>query len=369
MSFSIRVIYFLFFLTCLTTSCVDVIEFERPSSYDDAITIHGKLLKGDPSIVEVRTQAAFNLTNFAPSIPMEEVLLVDEEGNTISLAVRQTGSYRAEISIDHPTMKIEYGRKYKIQMTAKDGEEYESDFDQLLAGIKPDSLTTRNIEVDGAGRGEFEIVTREAIGFNIYTPTKASGSDETARFLWEIMPTYKITDTPELYSGFACCGIRKDREAKTCYASFFPTNYRFVYNASTSTRGQLDSLQIYRQVPYHIFAEGYYLTVFQQVLSPEAFKYWSQLDLLVNPRGDVFREPAGRIITNIESKTDPDKEIYGYFYAAEQHVIRVYVSPEFAGNPDRFCPPPAAPGCAPPICCNCESVENSTSVKPEWWVE
>jgi len=367
MSFYYKINFFLFFLACLTTGCVDVIEFQRPTSYDDAITIHGKLLKGDPSIVEVRTQAAFNLTNYAPSIPMQEVLLVDEEGNTIALAIRQTGSYRAEIPNNHPKMKIEYGRKYKIQMTSIDGEEYESDYDQLYPGIQPDSLTARKILVDSPGLGEFEIVSRPAISFNIYTPTKTIDSDETSRFLWEITPTYKVTDSPEAFS--YCCEAKKDFEAKTCYASFTPVNYRLIFDASNSTRNQLDSFQLYTQPPYHIFAEGYYLSVFQQTLSPEAFKYWSQLDLLVNPQGDVFQKPSGRIITNIKSLNKPDKEIYGFFYAAEQHVVRVYVPPALAGNPDRYCPPPGGPGCPPLICCNCAEVENSSTQKPEWWVE
>jgi len=81
--------------------------------------------------------------------------------------------------------------------------------------------------------------------------------------------------------------------------------------------------------------------------------------------GSIFEQPSGKIITNIKNIDNPKAEIFGFFYATESHLKRIYVSPDFAGNPEKACPEPPPS----PICDNCLCQENSTTEQPDWWVE
>jgi len=47
-----------------------------------------------------------------------------------------------------------------------------------------------------------------------------------------------------------------------------------------------------------VYAEGYYLSVYQQAISEQAYEYWRQINLLTNRDGSIFEQPSGKIITN-----------------------------------------------------------------------
>ena len=117
-----------------------------------------------------------------------------------------------------------------------------------------------------------------------------------------------------------------------------------------------------------ILSEGYYLRVFQQSVTDDAFEYWSQVNQVASRTGSLFEAPAGRVKSNITNVNDPEEETFGYFYATEEREIRVFVEPSLAGNPSITCPGALNQGGgAPSNCCNCLTVANSTTERPSWW--
>ena len=359
---------FLFLILLTLTTCLDKIDFERPESFVDAISIQGKLIKGDPSTVEVKVQEIFDLRTVNQFVSVKEIFLMDELGNEIPLKPKQTGIYGEEIPIDHPSFKVDYGKQYKINLTTVDGVSYESAYDEIFPAVKPDSLTVKQIIKNVPNRNE-DLVPRPFIGFYLYTPTKPKSSTQNARLHWEIIFTYKLTDTPQLFTPSACCFVPMDREPKSCYITDYPVSNHLVFDASNLLIDRLDDVEMLVETPYHLFAEGYYLTVHQQSLSEAAMEYWKQINLIFERTGDVFQDPVGKITTNFKRADGAKQEVYGFFYATEQSTIRVYADPELAGSPDNYCPPPGGPGCVPVVCCNCALIENSTPIKPDWWIE
>ena len=131
----------------------------------------------------------------------------------------------------------------------------------------------------------------------------------------------------------------------------------------------IENFTVIEITPTWIFAEGYYLTVLQQSLTKASFEYWRQVHQLVSREGDFFEPIDAKVITNLVNIDDPTEEVFGYFYATEEKLIRTYAAPEIADNPRPFCPEPIMFGSAPPECCNCLSLPNSTTERPIWWVE
>jgi hypothetical protein len=165
-------------------------------------------------------------------------------------------------------------------------------------------------------------------------------------------------------------------DPKTCYV----TESTLVNNVPSASgqnfAGQINDLAILQERLDARFAEGYYLSVFQQSLTRGAFNYWAGVGQLINREGTIFEPPVGKLVSNIKNIDDPDDEAFGYFYAAQQDTIRLFVSPEFADTPSVRCPvifdtvDPNFDYCeSVPLCCNCLSADRSQLERPDFWVE
>jgi len=162
---------------------------------------------------------------------------------------------------------------------------------------------------------------------------------------------------------------------KTCYLTQkVDVNDIFVLDASSITVDKLDNFTVLEDLIRSNYAEGQYMTIFQQTINKGVYDYWNSIKIITERSGSMFDPPAGKITSNISNPDDPSEEIFGYFFVAQQDTIRLYVSPEMAGSPENACPPPnemAPPGggCPVLICCDCLSAERSSTGKPKFWKE
>lgn len=354
--------------TILLFSCRDDIEFKTPDSIQDAIFIEGKLTKGDPSLVQVTIGQVFDFSTHPGLFLADFVEIIDEEGNSLPLNTKRQGIFTLSIPSDHPTFKVDYGHAYKLRLQLRNEAIYESTYDTLypvpiMTDLKKDKVTKVVRFADG------KIVTEEFATFNVSTPLDVEHATRRAHLLWELESVFQLSDTPESSAGRPPC-VRTSAEPKTCYVSINPVeNYRTI-NTKLLSGDKLTDFTVFeaKNTNTFVFAEGYYLTVIQESLSDEAFRYWEQANLLTNRDGSIFEQPSGKIITNFRNVDNPRDEVYGFFFATESNLKRIYVAPEFAGNPRPVCPDliPIPPN---PICSNCLCQANSTTEKPEWWVE
>lgn len=120
-------------------------------------------------------------------------------------------------------------------------------------------------------------------------------------------------------------------------------------------------------------AEGLYYAVKQYSLSPEATIYWQNASLLVEREGGLFEDPVGLLNSNFKNISDPNEQVYGYFFGTHEHIIRIKLPDGFVPSQPMPCPPPPAPSfggrCNLGICCDCLSDPDATIVQPEYWID
>ena len=349
------------------SGCLDEIDFAQADTIDGALAIQGRIVKGSPSFVMVTVRGVFNFQDVPRLLDAREVTVEDENGNTIELNTNQDGVFFVEIPDDHPTFSVDFGSSYKINVSTFDNRNYTSGFDELFPSpIIDDIAVNRNqietVDVNGNAR-LFDQLT-----YSIGTPLKAPGRAENSRLLWELISTFQFTDSPEAYSARACFPTRRDPESKTCYIQTSPVNNYITLDGTELSVDRIDNFEVLSTGLNSTYAEGFFLTVIQQSLSPAAHAYWQQVGEVVSRTGDLFQPPAGKVITNISNVDDPREDVFGYFYATEESINRIFVSPEQADNPPLPCPaPPNEAGQAPNDCCNCLTAGDASTERPDWW--
>lgn len=364
MLFKLQKITGIILLGILLTTCQETIDFKTPDTIKNAIFIEGKLTKGEPSTVFVKIGQVFNFSTNPSLLVGESVEIIDESGQSLSLISRAQGIFQLNIPNDHPTFKVGYGKAYKIRVQLKNQETYESSYDTLYQAPVPTDLNFQKVSKN-VQNATGEISSAEFLAFNISTPYLTYADGTKTRFLWEFGSIFKFSDTPNGFGFFPCRAT--SQEPKTCYVSINPSANYISLNSDLLSGDKVTNFTFFESpnLKTFVFAEGYYLSVHQQSLSEQAFEYWEQVNLLTNRNGSIFEQPSGKITTNIRNIGNPKAEIFGFFYATESFVKRIFVSPDVGGNPKKACParPPA------PLCDNCLCQEGSSTEKPDWWVE
>lgn len=355
----------IFLLNLLFSSCIDRIEFNEPDALKNAISIQGKLTKGNPSQIRVQISNTFDFANTQRFITAKSVELINQEGGILDLKTKRQGIYELEIPENHPTFKIDYGKGYQLKVQLITGELIESAFDTLYPVPEIASL---NVEKYVQETFNFEGVLEniDLLRFSINTSLHPENSSRKTSFLWELESVYKQSDTAGGLCRDGSC-INSSGANQTCFLHINPVRNYKTLNAKKLTGDFLENFQLLEETQRNsLFAEGYYLTVYQQSLSDFAFDYWSKVGNVVNRTGNQFQSPAGRVPTNFSYDSNDDLEVLGFFFATESTFERIYISPAFANNPRTICPPPMGNN---PLCCNCLCQPNATLKQPDWWME
>lgn len=358
----------LFCLSILITGCLDSITFEQPETISDGLAIQGKLVKGSPSFINVTLKQVLDFNSAPRLINARAVTLFDESGNSIALDTRAEGIFFKTIPDNDPDITIDFGKSYRIRVETFDNRTFESATESILPAPTPTSLKAERIE-KAALNAVGDLVTRDDfIGFSIDTPLEISPGSGNVRLIWELEGIYQLTDTPETHGSRACRGTRIDELNKSCFISVSPSTNFIPLDGTELSVNSITDFMLYDIPISPILSEGYYLRVFQQSVTDDAFEYWSQVNQVAARTGSLFEAPAGRVKSNITNVNDPEEETFGYFYATEEREIRVFVDPSLAGNPALTCPGALNQGgAAPSNCCDCLTVANSSTERPSWW--
>ncbi len=355
MNSSVRLFCFCFILSSLC-ACVDKIELSAPDQPESGILVQGRFLFGNPSVVMASVFELYTLSNNLPRpIGGADVLLRDDQGHEIELLSNFDGNYYLELDPSDPDFPIQTGRQYQLSALLPNGQIYQSDWETLLAVPPIDSIHTEWLErdaIDNLG----QLVTEPYIRFGVSTDLTTAGNIEPLCMRWEFDAAYRITDDL----------------SKTCYTIRNLLNDNvFVFDGASLAQTNLVGYPLAETLVDYRFAEGFYIVVYQQSISKNAYGYFEELNQLLARRGTLFDPPAGAIRTNISNISDPAALVYGFFYVAAQDTARLYISPDMASNPTKRCPiPPSLSGePGPPNSCDDCLLEagEATLQKPTWW--
>ena len=348
------------------SSCLEKIELDIPEANQDNIAIQGKLTYGDPSVVEVTISKIFDFTGGQSLIVVKEATLIDESGNEVELEEGVQGNYSWMFSDSDP-IQIQIGQSYQMRIVTFNNSTYLSTFEPLVDVPKAEDLSFEIVQREEIDPITGDIANLDFLQFSVSTPLTAEGATERSRLFWQFESTYEITDSPLLPS----------EDPKTCYiTSLLNPGVVQTVNGNDFEGNSLVNYPIYERNIGSNFAQGYMLTVFQRSLGRDAYNYWDQVGQSVERDGNMFEAPAGKILSNFVNVDDPNEDVFGYFYATVEDVIRVKVNPEDVGNPGMLCPPNVPPppggGCPVLVCCDCLNpgpIGESTLQQPIWWEE
>ncbi len=344
------------------TSCLDQIDLQVPKGTEQAIVIQGSLVLGSPSKALITVTRLFDFTpDGLKRVNVRSVVLSDESGSNVELDKISNGTYYGEFPAGNPLLSVELGKSYKIDVSTFDGRSYESEWEPLLEVPKVKEVNAdfiqQEIRIDDSERK-----LEDFLRFSVDTDLSVAGQDNRSAMKWTVFRTYKITDVPTAFNG----------ESKVCYVTENPDVSSIItFNGSDIRDASLSNFRVLDARVDHKFAEGAYIQVVQESLSPGAYEYWSQVSDILSRDGNMFESPAGKIKSNFNNISDPSDEAFGYFYVTQHDTMRLYVPSELAGNPGNLCPPDLPPppggGCPLAICCNCLDEDGSTTVKPSFW--
>lgn len=351
----------------LMSGCLDEIDLPVESSLSDAIVVEGQLVYGNPSIARITITRLFDFTaNSLQPVNVREVLLLDEQDQSVTLPEKEPGNYAVTIDTNQ-SFKVEPGQSYRLQVTTFDNRKIISRPEPLLATPEPGNVGVTLLKKDRLN-DDGQIVQDDHLSFTINTPITQSTDGKAARYLWDLEQTFRLTDSPD----------RVIENGKTCYITqtIDVTGVRVLDGNQYPGSSEVAAL-LYETPVNYFFSEGYYLTVIQHSLSEGAFTYWDQIRQIIDRDGNMFEAPAGTIKSNFVNVDNQESapNIFGYFYATQTDTTHFYVAPEDAGSPSMYCPwpanqvPPPSGACPRFPCCECLEENGSQLEKPAFWVQ
>lgn len=350
MKYNFLLIKFLFCLF-LFSSCIEEIEFDVPKDYQNSTVITGKIVKGNPSVVEVRIQNLFDFSfEDVVYVRAQGVRVVNDRGQILEIPVTGIGVYSREIFSDSD-FEVRTGGEYFVEVDLFNGKSFKSKAAKILPVPKMKSVDLNLFEKEVITfRDKKEI--QPWIEYFISTDLNFSQNNEPINLKWEFQRTYKQTDN----------------KGTTCYISR-EVSFDQISLVNTKSIGtpSLQRFPVLEQIVSSSIVEGQYVTFIQESLDEEAFKYWADMkDLSINS-GTFYEPPPGKLITNFETTNNSEGSVFGYFYATEHDTLRAFVDASFIDQYRPVCPRLTPNPGVCDDCCDCETSLGSTTEKPSFW--
>lgn len=368
--------FILIFLIGLCQACIDRIDLASPSGQSDAIVVQGSLVISDNSYIEVSVTKLFAFDGSGTFVNVSGVNLILEEGESISLVKISEGVYSLDLSDTNINSDLE--SRYKIEVNLFDGTIIESAYESFgfIEATNELEFNIEEKEVFNERTDRFEISKKAVLTLNAQID---DNQDNEGALLWFVNRYYKLKDSPESYgiAGFAGLNPRKN---SLCYIKEQVGVKTATVDKGSNFGGGIMSFktQLYEgTINDYRFSDTMYFTVNQQVLSPGATDYFENINSLLSRTGSMFEPPAGQVPSNLTNLTNPEKDVFGYFYvtSSAQEESRILVLPEQFGDdvPPPLCPVSPGEGwtfgdCPFTDCCDCTEIDGSTQRKPDFWI-
>jgi len=249
---------------------------------------------------------------------------------------------------------VSVGKSYSLEVDLFDGQQFKSKMEAVLPVPKMQSLKKALVQkeiINYLG----ETVIRNRLITSVNTPLKVAGINDNANVKWDFEFVYKQTDDT----------------GKECYINGFPDfDLIKLVDGNTIDIDFVEEFELIEQNITTLMVEGYALAVIQEALSDEALTFWQNVLELSSNSGTFYEPPPGQLVSNFEVVSQTEGDVFGYFYATEQDTLRTFVDGDFVDFSTKICPSPPTGGPDPPCdhCCDCELAANSTTRKPDFWI-
>ena len=348
--------YFLILSMLCLNSCIDPIAFEVENT--SRIVIFGTMTQ-EKRIHKVNV-ARSNRFGGRP-VPLQgvSVRIVGDDGSTGFYEEAEKGEY-----LLYPDrFTVLEGHEYYIEVSLPNGKVYRS---------KPEMLPMpRSIdEVYFEARYRKDVSNADVI-FNsarveLYINTDLQTDGRQSYLRWDVEEDWSFTDN--------VCGAFDN--ATTCYFKTSNPSVKMpIFHSEDPNQKRVEGLKIFERQPFPTieFNFRHYFSVRQYSISPEAFRFWQQVNQVANPQGTIFDVLPAGVQGNIYNVQSENEIVLGYFELASTSVVRTYTLPklleplffELECTSFVFFNDPAKRQ----TCCYCNTIPGATLSRPEWWGE
>ena len=324
-------------------SCIEALEF-KPTEGDPLLVVDGKLTTAD-GVQKIRlskTATSGRSDNFPP-VSGALITLRDDLGASATYAETEPGVYQFNGS----EIQLRAGRTYTLHIEAG-GKTYET---------KPETMP-QNI---GANNSFFAVGNQKSV--YVYASVNIPADLQKGPFLkWRLNNVYQLGEF------FFCYPLDP---TNICYVTEeFGNQLLPLLDGSLLARGETAKPFVAVKEADKTFGEVVFFNLYMETLTPDAFKYWDEVSLLLTQSGSIFDSPPGVIRGNVSNVNTPEELVLGYFYAAPEDTtyVKVLASDLLPYEVNPYCGAPGFPAFPlPPECCTCTLLPNATLEKPLYW--
>lgn len=351
-------------LLFLATACFDEIQLDLPASEEQKLVIEGYVNKGAEFLdvlITIGTNAAVTDQggNVQP-VPVDQAYLIYNDVPFPQYPLPNNEVTRLPADAFESTAPSNGPPVFQLFVALPDGRTFRSDPETLPALPQAEKIDVGTYRKEA--RNELgNILERDFLEIKITTPLR-SGNAEKSFLRWTMTGVYRFVEAPPPISNMF-------DPQQTCYVNDdLSKNEILLFNGRETTEETLTRFPALRDIPLnHFFSSGYYITVYQQSLTPEAYRYWDQLRQNANPGSGLFEPTPGSVQGNVQSIDDPGETVLGFFFATQTDTIRWLIRPGEVGNPLQYCYNPTNEEAD--ICRECTFIPGSTLMKPDYWEE
>jgi hypothetical protein len=373
------------FLVALLMSCIDPISIQVRDASGDLVVEAWLYDREGESYVKLSNTAAIGSNPNVPRPVSNAVVeLFDQQNTVITFEEQSPGNYKPS----NPLYKAEVGLAYVLRIVTDDNTVFESDAEVMQASYDGSTLRVTYAPrefINASGNVSFEILVDFLVdiakppGSNVYYNYSWEGTYTAIspfQNRWEECPTDGLPDDYEPDFEFDFCYIT---EKSSQSINILSTE---GFEGDVFRGHKLVSLN-----PNKRFLFRYSMLAKQYSLSRRAYNYLKAISDQSDNVGSLFDPPPSIIPGNIRSISNNDKKVFGYFFVSSVNEFR-----DFFGN--TFIPVPLVHyetcDCYPeeaeciigegselfedetepvmPYCCDCRLIPNSTTIRPDFWI-
>jgi hypothetical protein len=343
--------FWLILFMMILNGCIDEISLDTEFT-DNQLVVQGSIHNGPgPYAIQL------GLTRPDANVPLPlndaVIELIDSNDNRVSFFEIEPGRY---LTADE-SFRGEKGETYYIEIVLPDGRSYSSEPETM-----PQQSASSTVHPEPGFRPEQTASggTRDVAVVFISADTDLPEHGDPVFLKWSVEGVYSYRETQ--YPGpFA-------RQANTCYITEIinPQNI-LLFSGSQSGSGQIkNQLLTEVRVIQHKFFIRYYFNVITASITEKRFKYWQNVDEMINQSGTIFDVPPATAAGNIKNNAQNGLPALGYFEAAVRDTSREFVT---SFDFTFFIPNPCALTRIDrhPNCDNCLEIDNSTLESPPYF--